>query len=91
MPKKRKNLQTKNVAVFNYDDLPTKAKNKIGGKNEKGVKQVRMRKNDLTPAQRAQADSADVTVILQDGEMMFIAPTGEMVSALKSVLDEINA
>ena len=78
----RREIPVKTAAVFNFEDLPTAAKDKMAADlNGMAI-------DDLHPAQQALAQVRDVTAIIKDGKTTIISPTGDFVAALRAVNTE---
>lgn len=64
------------ASVFNFDDLPGSAKAK---------ERRKLSLSDLSPAQRALAESTDITAIVEGDTTTVLAPSGDFPSAVKAV------
>jgi hypothetical protein len=84
MKKIRRIKQEKSVAVFNFDDLPTAAKARL----QNPLAGVRLRVDDLHPAQRSMARSKQLCAVLKDGITTILSPTGDIVEAVRAVRKE---
>jgi len=77
----------RSAVIFRFSDLPAAAQQKGRGQGQENYgKTIRdLRRENLSPQQRAAANNADVAIIIDNDNKVILEPTGDFASAIQGM------